>query len=168
MQHYIINEKDIENFHNSRCYLLSARDQLEELLKEDSPAIKNLSYALKLFDNSFQRLRKESDEVFNKKDDEFLTFREKNNLTSHFSIYSIGSLINIATFTDSNEKLPLDFTLFTEYSDKSVEYHSNVAPTFAEIWKLADVIIKETNDDHVFIERIMKYDAATVKIILGS
>lgn len=168
MQHYIITEQDISNFHNSRCFLLSAIDQLEATLREDSPALNSLSNALKFFDTSFQRLRKESDEVFNKKDDEFLTFREENKLTSIFSIYSIGSLMDLATFTDSNEKLPLDFTLITEYSEKSVEYHSKVPATYADIWKLADVIISETNDDHVFIERIMRYDAATVKIILGS
>ena len=168
MQTYTITEKDIENFHNSRCYLLNAKDQLEELLKENSPSLETLSYAIKLFDNSFQRLRKESDEIFNKKEDEFLIFREENNLISHFSIYSINSLIDLATFTDSNEKLPHDFTLFTEYSEKSVEYHSKVRATYADVWKLADVIIKETSDDHVFIERIMRYDSATVKIILGS
>lgn len=168
MQHYIITENDVSNFHNSRCFLLSAIDQLEGILKEDSPALISLSNALRFFDNSYQRLRKESDEIFNNKDEEFNKFREENKLTSVFSIYSIGSLMNLATFTDSDEKLPLNFTLLIEYSEKSVEYHSKVPATYADVWKLADVLISDTNDDHIFIERIVKIDSATVKIILGS
>lgn len=168
MQTYTITEEDIKNLHNARCYLYNLQDKLSDLYKEDSAILKDLKTSTDFFDKSFQRLLKESDDSFDSKMDYFSTVRKDHDLVSIFSIFSVNRVSDIATFDESDEKLPSKFTLITGYTDKKVEYVSNVSPTYLEVWKLADILITDADDDHIFIEGFEKIDDNTVKVVLGS
>jgi len=168
METYTVTEADIKNFHNARCDFFFALEGLKDILKEDNHSLSRLKTGLTLFDKSFAKLRKESEERMEKKDVMFDKFRKEHNLSSIFSIYSIDSLTEIAKCGGVDKKLPLAFTLVSYYTKKTVEFKSEVAATYAELWKLADVLIKDADDSHIFIEGFRKKDENTVEVVLGS
>ncbi len=168
MQTYTITEEDIKNFHNARCYLYNLENKLSELFNEDSRIMSDLKTSTDFFDKSFKRLRKESNNTLDTQINYFSTMQKDQNLKSVFSIFSVNRLSDIATFYESDEKLPSNFILVSGYTDETVKYVSSLPPTYLELWKLADILITDADDTHVFIEGFEKIDDNTVKVVLGS
>lgn len=168
MKTYTITEEDIRNFHNSRCSLLNALEQAKEILKDDSRIIKDLKESMRLFDKSFSRLRKESDDAWERMNEHFNAAKDEHSLTSIFSIYDINSLTEVAVDSRTKEKLPSRFVLSSFFSEKEVEYAASVPPTYLELWKLANILIEDANDNHIFVEGFYKVGDNKVEVVLGS
>lgn len=168
MRTYTITEEDIRSFHNSRCSLLNALEEAKEILKENSSIIRNLKESMRLLDKSFTRLRKESDDAWERMNEHFNNAKEKYSLKSEFSIYDIDSLAEVAVDSRTKEKLPTHFALSSFYSNKEVEYAASVPPTYLELWKLANILVEDANDTHIFVEGFYKVSDNEVEVILGS
>lgn len=169
MKTYTITEEDIKNFHNARCDLFALQSTLTDLFKEDSTAIKQINRALSLFDASFSRLRDESDANLESKMDFFQKIQEEKKFCSIFSMFNVESIFDIAKAPSDKgmETFPTKFTMSSYYTNKTVEYDSTVPPTYLDLWSLADVLVRDADDSHVFIEGFRLHDNE-VHLSLGS
>lgn len=167
MNTYTVTEKDITNFHNARCSLLALQSELKDLFKEDSQIVKKIDSALALFNASFDRLSKESDANLEDKIDLFEKIRKEKNLSSIFSMFNVENINDIAINPSTKTCFPSKFTMTSYYSDKTVEYDSEIPPTYIDLWCLADILVQDSNDDHVFIENFRMIEDK-VEVSLGS
>lgn len=164
MRNYSISSKEITSLHNANCYLQNSIRAAKEVLNDNSSILKSLEECKKYFMPIAERLMKLEDEAFERRYKIADAFRKEHNLKSMFSLDFEG-LCDFAKDVN-DKKLPLKFTMYSFYSEKTVEYESSVAATYQDVWLLADQLIN-TSSEHVFIEGF-RVDEDHVEVFLGS
>ena len=162
---YTITSEQVSQIHNAWCDLSDAYQQASSQFKEDSQIVRTLRRALDYIDP----VRKD---VVGRKDRDWdKQYAQANNISKiHGFKHSIWTIYEIDSFMDKSS-VPVGSTLYSYYSGK----HKVVVvegPTWLDLWKATDQLIKSTAEehgDHVFIENYIKTDTPGVyEISLGS
>jgi len=152
MKTYTITSKQVSDIHNAYCYASYALDNMKEMFKEDSQVVSELARAM-------EYLKPVRDDVMGRKDADFDRNNEMYNRVAKLNDFnhSIWSIYEIDSLEETSS-VPEGSSLRSWYSGKDITVKVE-GPTWLDLWKATDQLIKMTKDlhgDHVFIEQYYK------------
>lgn len=147
-----LTDKEVSNLHNAKCYLLYALEHAREMYKPDSDFVRNLERSMGYLEPVASRVMKIKDAIHEDRWERAQRIAQLNGFDN-----SIWSMYEIESF-DSKSGIPVGSKIRSWYSGKDFEV-SVEGPTWLDVWKATDTLIRSTRDihgDHVFIEHYAK------------
>lgn len=158
MDRFEITSDEMRDVHNGLCYLRNAIDKLEDTL---SPfIIVELRKSKSLIQKGFNAAQRESDRLWDERNEFFEKTRKELKYTSVWSMYEKYDEMHKTAF-------------FLE--EGSVLVHENFSVplptgsrTWFDMWKAAEEAIYAVGGDHIFIESLTRSSINPKIILLGT
>jgi hypothetical protein len=163
---YEITAKQVSQIHNAWVYLNNALSHCDEMFREDSPFVQCLRKSLK----ELGPVRKD---VMDRKDADLMKGYEMSKRIADLNGFkdTIWSIYDVESFLDGSP-VPMGSKIRSYYSSK--EFTVKVeGPSWIDLWKATDKLVKLTqgdHGDHVFIEGYYKVEGVDglYEVSLGS
>lgn len=143
---FTLTRKDFSDIHNGLCYLRFAMQDLEEVL---SPALmQKITKAANSIEKGFAGVREQEVAEFDRKSEHYKAVANEHNITTAvWSIFDVESLYTKAEGFDDAVAL--------NYMGQRV-FMGSGPKTWVDLFKAADIAIRDSEDYHVFVEGFHK------------
>ncbi len=144
MIEYTLSAKELSNIHNGKCEIIGVIQQLEGVVAEQH--ITRLRRALELLNAGLEGAYKEEEKQFKTKSSLYDKICSENKFSSIWSMFEVTDF-SAVPFPEARA------VTYTRNWGKPVDFMLPINPTWLDLWKAADQLIKESGDNHhVFIE----------------
>ena len=143
---FTLSRKDFSDIHNGLCYLRFAMQDLEDVL---SPALmQKITKASNSIEKGFASVREQEVTMFDRRSEHYKAVAEQHNVkTAVWSIYDVESLFDTAEGFDDAVAL--------DYMGQRV-FMGSGPKKWVDLFKAADIAIRDADDYHVFVEGFHK------------
>lgn len=153
-----ITRTEITMVHNATFYLGHAVDRIKDGESASGVVLQQLEHALKYLQMVRDPLLRQVDDANDLAREYYEGARKENELRAIWSYYDIADVTKTST-------VPVGGVLKSPYTKRMTAVQG---PTWLDFWKAVDLLVRDANDNHVFIEGFTRRKDGTFLVELGS